>query len=172
VFNLLGPLSNPAAATRQVMGVYDGALTSLAAHTLHALGSERALVVHGEIGLDEISTVGPTKVCELKEGVVEEYLLTTRELGLEGPEPDPDWLAPAGTPEENADILRAVLSGHAGDAQLTARRDLVAVNAAASLRVAGLAESWAESVRMAQQILASGEALRRLERLAAFTQTV
>jgi len=172
VFNLLGPLSNPAGATRQVMGVYDGGLTSLAAHTLHALGSERALVVHGEVGLDEISTIGPTKVCELSDGVVKEYVLTARSLGLDGPEPDPDWLAPAPTPEENAAILRAILSGQADSAQETARRDLVAVNAAASLRVAGLTQSWPESVRMAQQIIASGAALRRLERLAEFTQSV
>ncbi len=169
IFNLLGPLTNPAGATRQVMGVYDAGLTTLAAGALRALGSDRALVLHGEIGLDEISTIGPTHVCELRDGEVEEYVLTPLALGLQCAEPDPAHLAPAATAEENAEILRGVLSGSAADAATEARRDLAAVNAAASLRVCGMAEGWPDAVRLAQSILASGAALRRVEELAAFT---
>lgn len=171
VFNLLGPLTNPAGATLQVMGVYDGALTTLAAGALRALGSERALVLHAEIGMDEVSTIGPTRVSELRGGEVLNYQLTPRDLGLEGPEPDPDDLAPAATPEENAAILRSVLAGSERGRRTEARRTLVAVNAAASLRVCGLAEEWPEAVRLAQRIIATGDALRQVERLAAFTQT-
>ncbi len=170
IFNLLGPLTNPAGATRQVMGVYEASLTSLAAGALQALGSERALVVHAEIGLDEISTIGPTRVSELRDGEVRDYVLTPRDLGIEGVEPNPIYLAPASTAEENAAILLEVLSGRGDDGPNAARRMLVAVNAAASLRVSGLAEAWPDAVRLAQSILASGAAMRKAEQLARFTQ--
>ena len=111
VFNLLGPLTNPAGATRQVMGVYEARLTTLAAGALRELGSERALVLHAEIGLDEISTIGVTQISELRGGEVRDYVLTPRDLGLDSPEPDPEALAPGATPEENAVILREALSG-------------------------------------------------------------
>ena len=171
IFNLLGPLTNPAGATRQVMGVYDGSLTALAAGALRELGSERALVLYGEIGLDEISTIGPTRVSELRDGEIRDYVLRPRDLGLDCAEPNPKDLAPGAAPEENARILRDVLSGEAPDERTRARRDLVAVNAAASLRVSGLAEAWPEAVRMALRILDSGEAYRKAERLKEFTNT-
>lgn len=170
LFNLLGPLANPAGATRQVMGVYAPELVALAAGALRELGSERALVVHGEIGLDEISTLRRTQVSELRGGEITHYTLTPQELGLDAPEPDPDALAPAATPEENAALVREVLAGRADSAAAIARHNLVAVNAAASLRVSGLADSWPDAVRLAQSLLASGKALVVLNRLAAFTQ--
>jgi anthranilate phosphoribosyltransferase len=173
IFNLLGPLTNPAGATRQVMGVYDSRLTSLAAGALRELGSERAIVMHGDIGLDEISTIGPTRVSELHDGGVRDYALTPRDLGLECAEPDAESLAPPPTPEENAELLVDVLSGAARDDRRTvARRDLVAVNAAASLRVCGFAEGWPEAVRLAHRILASGEAFAMVRSLAEFTSTI
>jgi anthranilate phosphoribosyltransferase len=170
LFNLLGPLTNPAGATRQVMGVYEARLCSLAAGALRELGSERALVLHGEIGLDEISTIGPTQISELRDDTLSHYTLTPTDFGLEGPEPDPHALAPAPTPLENGALIREVLAGQADSPAALARRDLVAVNAGASLRVYGLAESWREAVEMAQCILKSGKALETLDRLAAFTK--
>jgi anthranilate phosphoribosyltransferase len=156
-----------------VMGVYEGRLTTLAAGALRELGSERALALHGDIGLDEISTIGPTRVSELRDGEVTDYVLTPRDLGLDCAEPDPEDLAPAATPEENADLLVDVLSGVARDDRRTAaRRDLVAVNAAASLRVCGFAEGWPEAVRLAHRILASGEALAKVRSLAEFSSTL
>ncbi len=169
IFNLLGPLTNPAGATFQVMGVYDGGLTRLAADALRELGSDRALVLHGEIGLDEISTIGNTRVSELRNGEVRDYVLSTCDLGLTSPRPCPADLAPAKTPQENAEIVRTVLGGVANGSAIAARRDLVAVNAAAALRVRGIAESWPEAVRMAREILESGAALRKLEQLIEFT---
>jgi anthranilate phosphoribosyltransferase len=172
IFNLLGPLTNPAGASRQVMGVYDAGLVELAAGALQALGSERALVLHGEIGLDEISTIGPTHVCELADGELRRYRLSPEDLGLACAEPDPAHLAPAATPGENAELLREALAGESTGPAALARRDLTAVNAAASLRVSGLAGDWPAAVRMAREIIASGAALAKLEELAAFTQRV
>jgi anthranilate phosphoribosyltransferase len=170
IFNLLGPLSNPAGATHQAMGVYDAALCPLAAGALRELGSARAVILHGEIGIGELSTIGPTRVSELRDGQVNDYTLTPRDLGLDGPEPNPHDLAPAPTPEENATLVREVLSGRANDGPARSRRDLVAVNAAASLRVCGLAEPWPDAVRLAQSLIASGKPLAVLERLAQFTR--
>ncbi|HZT40961.1 MAG TPA: anthranilate phosphoribosyltransferase [Chthonomonadaceae bacterium] len=172
IFNLLGPLTNPAGATHQVMGVYDAALIPLAVGALRDLGSSGAIVLHAQIGLDEISTIGPTRICELRDGQITETTLTPRDLGLEGPEPCPEDLAPAATPEENAALVREVLAGQADDRPARARRDLVAVNAAAALRVCGLAGSWPEAVRLARQVIASGDALVLLDRLAAFTASL
>lgn len=172
IFNLLGPLTNPAGATHQVMGVYEADLCPLAAGALQALGSERALVMHGDVGLDEISTVGTTRICELRDGQITDYALTPHDLGLDGPEPCPEDLMPAPTPEANAALVREVLSGGEAEGPARARRDLVAVNAAASLRVLDYAESWPEAVRLAQSLLASGRALEVLERLVTFTTSV
>jgi anthranilate phosphoribosyltransferase len=135
IFNLLGPLSNPAGATLQVMGVYDGALCPLAAGALRELGSARALVVHGEAGMGEVSTIGPTRVSELRHGEIVHYTLKPADLGLHTPEPHLEDFAPAPTAAENAGLLRAVLSGKDNDGPARARRDLVAVNVAAALRL-------------------------------------
>jgi anthranilate phosphoribosyltransferase len=178
IFNLLGPLSNPAGATRQVMGVYDGALCSLAAGALRELGSDRAIVVHGEIGLGEIATIGRTRYSELRDGEIMHGTLVPQDLGLYGPEPHAADLAPAPTAAANAALLRAVLAGKDADSATRARRDLVAVNAAAALRIAGRlddqmdnrGEAWPAAVELAQEIISSGTALARLEQLATFTQ--
>lgn len=170
IFNLLGPLTNPAGATLQVMGVYAPELCALAIGALRELGSERALVFHAEIGLDEISTIGNTHLYELRDGQITEALLTPHALGLDGPEPHPEHLAPAPTPQANADLLRSALTGRPQDAAAQARRDLVAVNAAAALRVGGRTNSWPEAVQQAKQLIESGAAREVLEQLIAFTR--
>ncbi len=170
VFNLLGPLCNPAGATRQTMGVYDRRLCPLAIGALRDLGSERALAMHGEVGLDEIATIGVTTISELRDGEITHYTLTRNLLGLHGPEPCPEDLAPRATPEENARLLRDVLAGKDGTQAERARQELAAVNIAASLRVCGLAETWPDAVEMAREALHSGEALAKLDELSAFTR--
>ena len=171
VFNLLGPLTNPAGATLQTLGVYDSRLCALAAGALRDLGSERALVMHGDIGLDEISTIGSTRLSELRGGEIEHYTLTPSDLGLNGPAPCAADLAPRSTPQENALLLREVLSGADRTDGERARQDLVAVNAAASLRVCGKAEAWPDAVALARDILHSGAALTVLDALRDLTQS-
>lgn len=172
IFNLVGPLANPAAATRQVMGVYDGALCGVAARALKELGSEQAIVVHGEIGLDEISTIGRTRVSELRGDVVTDYVLSPADLGFDGPEPRPEYLAPLATPAENAALLREALGANRDGEVVVARRNLIAVNAAACLRACGLADGWPEAVRLVTNIMVSGQALSVLDRLVAFSRSL
>lgn len=172
IFNLLGPLTNPAGATRQTLGVYDRRLCELAAGALRDLGSERAIVMHGAIGLDEISTLGATYISELRDGRINNYVLTPSDLGLIGPPPCPEDLAPRTTLAENAHLLQEALAGPASSPTVRARQDLVAVNAAASLRVCDLAESWPEAVAMAHAVIQSGKALTILDRLSEFTQSL
>lgn len=169
LFNLVGPLSNPAGATLQVMGVSEPRLVPLAAGALAALGARRALVAHGEIGLCEIATSGITQISELRDGEIHHYQLTPAHLGLSGTEPAPDSLAPAATPAANAVLLQRTLSGFAGSPDERARLDLVAVNAAAALRVGGLVEEWPDAVELARSVLESGAAARLLDRFVAFT---
>ena len=157
IMNLLGPLTNPAGARRQVVGVADPAFLELVVHALAELGHERALVVHGEPGLDEISPCGPTHVAELRGGEVSAWEVAPRELGLE--EARPEELA-GGEPEENAAVVRAVLAGERG-----AARTAVLINAAAAFYVAGRAVSLAEGVAAARQALDSGMAAAVLDRL-------
>jgi anthranilate phosphoribosyltransferase len=166
LFNLLGPLANPARAQWQVMGVYDSSLCDLAARALRELGSDRAIVVHADIGMGEISTVGATHVCELREGEVRSYRLTRSDLGLSGHEPDPVDFAPASTPAVNAGLVIAALEPDPRDAAVAARRELIAVNAGAAFRVAGMAGDWVEAVAMAQEQIASGAPLELIGRLA------
>ena len=171
VFNLLGPLTNPAGATLQTLGVYDKRLCALAAGALRDLGSQRALVMHGDIGLDEISTIGITHVSELRDGEIEHYTLNPADLTLLNSEPCAADLAPRATPQENALLLRDALGGADSTDAERARQDLVAVNAAASLRVCGLADAWPDAVTMARDILRSGAALTVLDNLRDLTQT-
>lgn len=171
VFNLLGPLTNPAGATRQTLGVYEPRLCELAVGALRDLGTERAIVLHGEVGLDEISTIGPTRISELIDGEIVSYVLTRTDLGLLGQEPSASDLAPRPTPAENAQLLREVLAGIDGTEAQRARLDLVAVNAAASLRVTGISSNWVDAVDTAREILRSRRALEIVEQLATFTQT-
>jgi len=159
VFNILGPLSNPAGATRQVLGVGSASLTAIVAEVSAALGTERAFVVHGG-GMDEITTLGPTAVTEIRDGATHQYGVRPEDFGLA-----PAALADlaGGTPAENAAILLRVLSGEPGP-----RRDIVLLNAAAAIAAADLAGSLAEAVPVAQESIDSGAALAKLEALRGF----
>ena len=160
IMNLLGPLTNPARARRQVVGVADPAFLDLIVRALTELRHTRALVVHGEPGLDELSPCGATHVAELRDGRVSRYRVTPRELGLEAVAPED--LAGA-EPAENAAMVRAVLTG----AEQGAPRSAVLVNAAAAFYVAGRADSLAEGVTAAARSIDSGAAMATLDRLVA-----
>lgn len=154
-FNLLGPVTNPASATRQLVGVPRPEFTELVAKALALLGSERAWVVHGADGLDEISTTGYTKVSECWRGVVNTFYLHPSEHGV----PRAEMAAlKGGTAEENAEIARSVLSGAAGSP-----RGVVALNAGAGLLIAGRVGTLREGVAMASRSLDDGAASRKLE---------
>jgi anthranilate phosphoribosyltransferase len=156
-FNLLGPLTNPAGASRQLVGVPRPELTELVARSLALLGSERAWVVHGADGLDEISTTGYTKVSECRGGAVNTFYVHPSDFGL--PKASPGQLR-GGDAAANADIARAILAGETG-----AARDIVLVNAAAALLIAGRVPTITEGVQQAAAALDTGEAARVLERL-------
>ncbi len=164
IFNVLGPLTNPAFARRQVLGVFADRLVETVAHVLAALGAEHALVVHSRDGLDEISVSAPTRVCEVRGGEVRSYELTPEEIGV-GRHPI-ERLA-GGDARENAAIARAVLAGENG-----ARHDVVVANAGAALYVAGLAPSVRDGVALAKESIASGAARERLEQLIAISNEV
>jgi anthranilate phosphoribosyltransferase len=157
-FNFLGPLTNPAGATRQVVGVADRSFQENVAEALLGLGTEHSLVVSADDGLDEISISGSTRIIEVRDGHSTELFVSPGDLGLA--EADLADVA-GGDPDQNAAIARAVLSGESGSA-----RDLVLANAAAAIYVAGRAASIAEGVGLAADSIDSGEAARTLERLA------
>ncbi|HEX4954180.1 MAG TPA: anthranilate phosphoribosyltransferase [Thermoanaerobaculia bacterium] len=160
VFNLLGPLTNPAGARRQVIGVYAEARVEPVARVLARLGCEHALVVHGSDGFDEITTTGPTLVTEVRGGEVRSYQLEPLELGVARARPEE--LA-GGDAEDNARRLLALLEGEPGPLA-----DMVAVNAGAALYVAGLAASLAEGLALARATLACGAARAKLQALRTF----
>lgn len=160
VFNILGPLTNPAGATRQLLGVFSDALVRPVAEVLRELGSEHAWVVHGRDGLDELTTYAPSHVAELKDGKVTEFEVDPKKLGLA--QSDRDSIA-GGDAAANATKVRAVLSGEKG-----AARDIVILNSAAALVVAGVVSDIESGVARATQALDSGEARRKLEELASF----
>ncbi len=160
VFNILGPLTNPAGARRQVVGVFAPHLVELVGRVLLQLGSEHALVVHGSDGLDEITTTGPTRVAEVRSGEIRLYDLDPEELGV--PRAKEEQLA-GGSPEENAAAMAAVLGGEEG-----ARSEITAINAGAALYVAGKAESLADGLESARACLADGRAQSKLEQLQRF----
>ena len=157
LFNLVGPLSNPAGARRQLLGVFDARWLELMAQALRELGSERAWVVHGEDGLDELTTTGPSQVAELRDGRVRRFTVTPEEAGL--PRARPSDLE-GGDATRNAAALRAVLAGEAGP-----HRDVVLLNAGAALVVAGRAEDLAHGVALAAGALDSGAAAAKLDAL-------
>jgi anthranilate phosphoribosyltransferase len=165
IFNLLGPLTNPAGAPVQLIGVYDGAVCETLARVLHNLGSRRALLVHGLDGLDEISTLGPTAVSELREGQVESYLLDA-EGDLEIPRAEIGQLTGCETPAENAEILLAILRGQ----DRGPRREIVLLNAAGVLLVGGVVDNWHLGLARAAELIDNGGAMTSLERLREFTQ--
>lgn len=157
VFNMLGPLTNPASADRQVLGIYDGSKTEVIAEVLRELGSKRALVVTSHEGLDEISISAPTRVSELKNGVIHTFDLHPNDLGLQL-YPLGDVIG--GDPQVNADIIRRVLQGEKGP-----YRDVVLANAGACIYVSGLAETIQDGVLMASEAIDSGKAQNKLEQL-------
>ena len=159
IFNVLGPLTNPAGARRQVMGVYSQTLVEPIGQVLRDLGAEHALVVHGD-GLDEITTTGPTTVSEVRDGEVRTYTLEPERFGLRRVRVED--LA-GGKPEDNAALMHRVFGGEAGPLA-----DVTALNAGAAVYVAGLAPSLEEGVEAARGVLASGAAAGKLDELRGF----
>ncbi len=163
VFNLLGPLTNPAGAQRQLLGVFAEEWVEPVAQALEQLGIQRALVVHGRDGLDEISTLGETVVAELVGTEVSTYTLIPEDLGLDRASVED---ISGGTPEESAEILMGVLQGEGGP-----RYDIVVANAGAAIYVGGRAETVQEGVAQAAETVASGAALTKLEDLREFSNS-
>jgi anthranilate phosphoribosyltransferase len=161
VFNLLGPLTNPARATCQVVGVYSADLVEKLAEALSMLGLHRALVVHGSDGLDEITISGPTRIGEVREGSVKTYEVTPEEFGLRPATLD---AISGGDAQFNAKLIQEVLQG-----KKSARRDVVLLNAAAALVAAGRADHLRDAVPLAANAIDSGAALAKLQALVAFT---
>jgi anthranilate phosphoribosyltransferase len=161
VFNLLGPLTNPAGAQAQVLGVFSEDVIDLIAATLAELGVERAFVVHGASGLDEISLAGETMVAEVRGGIVRRSTVTPEEFGVARA---PVESIRGGTATENAALIRRILEGEAGPA-----RDIVVINAAAALVAAGVAENFREAAGLASFVISSGAANEKLATLVAFT---
>ncbi|MFO1404339.1 MAG: anthranilate phosphoribosyltransferase [Azonexus sp.] len=162
IFNILGPLTNPAGAPCQVMGVFHPDLVGIQIHVLQRLGSQRALTVFGREGLDEISVAGPTLVGELKDGVVREYEVRPEEFDL--PVHDPKALQVANVEESRTMLLGAL------ENKLGAARDIVALNAGASIYVAGLSDTLAAGVDKAREAIGSGAARAKLEAFVAQTR--
>ncbi len=162
VFNMLGPLTNPAGANAQIIGVYSDALTEPLARVLAELGTLRAFVVHGADGLDEISNTGPSHISEVHEGVVRSSTVRPEDFGLSRASIQD---LRGGDREENAEIIRRVLAGEAGP-----RRDIVLMNAAAALVVGGKARDFKEGVALAAQSIDSGAAAAKLAGLVALSQ--
>jgi anthranilate phosphoribosyltransferase len=163
VFNVLGPLTNPAGATRQVIGTFHADLVEKMAQVLAELGTEHALIVHGADGLDEITVTGPTKIAEVRNNRVERvFTITPEEVGLSRYSKEE---LRGGEAKDNALITQEVLQGKQG-----AARDIVLINAAATLYVAGRATSIAEGVQLAAEAIDNGRALATLEQLVQVTQ--
>jgi anthranilate phosphoribosyltransferase len=162
IFNMLGPLTNPAGANCQLLGVYAPELTEMFANALQVIGAKRVFVVHGHDGLDEISVCAPTRVSELKDGRIMTYDIQPEQFF--GKQAAPNALA-GGSPEENAEITKRILGGEKGP-----RRDVVLLNASASLVAAGRAGDLKEGIQMAEASIDQGAAMRKLEALIRFTQ--
>ncbi len=156
IFNILGPLANPAGATMQVMGVYDSALLEPLARVLSNLGVHRGMVVYGEDRLDEISMSAPTQICEIREGAFQQYTISPEDFGYATC--DKSELV-GGAPSENAAISRDILSGK----ERGAKRGAVVLNAGAALYIAGKADTLAAGVSLAEQTIESGAAVQKLE---------
>lgn len=161
IFNMLGPITNPANAEAQLIGVYAADLTETLAEVLSRLGTRRAIVVHGSDGMDEITITGDTRVTELKDGQIINYTLRPEDLGV-----TPATLAEiqGGNATENAAHIRNVLSGQPG-----ARRDIVLLNAAAAIAVSNRASTLEQGMKMSKESIDNGNALAKLDRLIEFT---
>ena len=156
VFNILGPLSNPAGANMELMGVYDQSLVEPLAQVMAKLGVIKGMVVFGQDKLGEISMSAPTSVCEIKDGKFTSYVLTPEQFGYERCTKEE---LQGGTPQENAEITKAILEGR----ETGAKRHAVCLNAGAALYIAGKAASIEAGVKMAEQLIDSGAALKKLE---------
>jgi anthranilate phosphoribosyltransferase len=161
IFNILGPLTSPAMATHQLIGIYSGELVGLIAHVLKNLGSVRAMVVHGLEGLDEISLCGPTKVAELRDGEVKEYVIEPEQFGLTRCRLEE---LHGGSPNQSAVIVRGVLDGKKGPT-----RDVILLNSGAALYVSASAATIQDGIRLASESIDSGRARRKLEQLVEIT---
>ena len=157
VFNILGPLTNPGTPSMQLLGVYDDYLVEPLSHVLVSLGIKRGMVVYGMDKLDEISMSAPTKVCEIKDGWYRTSVITPEEFGFTRCTKEE---LKGGTPEENAEITRAILRGAPGP-----KRDAVLMNAGASLYIGGKADSMKEGIALAAELIDSGKAMETLEKL-------
>jgi anthranilate phosphoribosyltransferase len=162
VFNILGPLTNPAGAQAQLLGVADDALVEKMALVLKNLGSHHALVVHGEDGLAEITIAGQTHICELKDGQTENYFISPDDFGLSRASLDD---LKGGTAEENAARLRGILAGAVGP-----QRDIILMNAGAALLAGDAVSTFKQGVDLAQEVIDGGRALAKLEQLIDFSQ--
>ncbi|MDY6903645.1 MAG: anthranilate phosphoribosyltransferase [Thermodesulfobacteriota bacterium] len=164
IFNMLGPLTNPAAANCQILGVFAPQLTEMFANALNMLGGKRAFVVHGHDGLDEISVCAPTRISELNDGTVRTYDISPEQFFEDRAAPE---TMVGGTPEENAAITRAILSGD----DRGPKRNVTVINAGAALVAAGMASDLADGISLAGDTIDSGKATEKLDQLVAFTNT-
>jgi len=163
VFNIIGPLTNPAGAKAQVLGVADGSLVEKLAPVLQSLGCNHALVVHGEDGLDEITVTGKTQICELKDGRIKSYFISPEDFGLSRASLSS---LRGGTADENAALLRSILAGAPGP-----RRDVVLMNTAAALVAGDRMETLRQGAALAEEVIDGGHALAKLEQLIEFSQS-
>ncbi len=164
IFNILGPLTNPADAPHMLMGVFHPDLVGIQARSLQRLGLQHALVVYGKDGLDEVSLEGPTMIGELKDGEIKEYEITPQQFGLK---PCPTAQFKVSNPQESMNIVMSVLDGQAGPAQ-----DIVCLNAGAALYAADLAKDIGEGLAMAQASISSGQAKAKLQEFISTTQAL
>ena len=164
IFNILGPLTNPAGARYQVLGVYRSELTEVLANVLKNLGSTRAFVVSGNDGLDEMTLTSETKVSELKDGKVKTYSIKPEEFGMTRCKL---FELQGGEPDDNARIISAILKGDKGP-----KRDVVVLNAAAAIVASGMAKDMKEGIKLAEEAIDSGKALEKLEKLIEITNKV
>lgn len=164
VFNILGPLTNPACPQYHLLGVYDGVLLEPVAEVLMKLGSKRGMVVYGTDKLDEISLSAPTAVCEYKDGWMKNYTITPEKFGFERCTKE-DLLG--GTPEENAEVTRGILAGEIKGH----KRNAVLLNAGAAIYIGGKADSMAAGIKLAEELIDSGKALETLDSFVALSNT-
>ncbi len=164
VFNILGPLTNPAGANCQLLGVYDEKLTEPMANVLLNLGTKRAMVVHGMDGLDEITVTDKTKVSEIIDGRVKNYTISPEDFGIERAD---IRSIKGGDSKQNARMIKEILTGKSG-----AKSDIVALNAGACIYLCGGADSVAKGVAQAQKIIKDGSGMKKIEEMAAFTNAV
>jgi anthranilate phosphoribosyltransferase len=162
IFNMLGPLTNPAGANCQLLGVYAPELTEMFAQALQLLGAKRAFVVHGHDGLDEISVCAPTRISELKDGLIRTYDISPEQFFDDQAKAE-DLLG--GNPEINAQITRNILNGKKGP-----KRNVVLINAAAALVAAGQTEDFKQGIRMAETAIDEGASIKKMEELITYTQ--